>query len=367
MAGAGIDCLLMQNCGQFLGGYVRWFTDVPASNSNPMTVIFPSDDAMTVVTSGGKPLAPTPPAWAVRGVRERISLPYFLTMRYTNTLDAEAVTAELRKRNTKRLGIVGKGSMSAVMHEYLEENLAASELIDATDLVDEIKAIKSPEEISLIERSIAMHDAAFAAVPALVRPGKREYEIMSALQHLLVDMGSEEQLIMMGSAPAGGAAGIKPAYFQNRTLQEGDQLTIMIEVNGPGGFYGEVGRTVCLGEPPRHLVDAWEVAKAAQLRTAERLKPGARPADLFRAHNEFLEGHGYPAEGRLYAHSQGYDLVERPAIHPDEPMVLKANMHIAVHPLASTEHAFGFCCDNYLIGEQGAVRLSKTPLELLVV
>ena len=36
-----IDVLVMQNQNQWLGGYVQWFTDVPARNSYPMTVIFP--------------------------------------------------------------------------------------------------------------------------------------------------------------------------------------------------------------------------------------------------------------------------------------------------------------------------------------
>ena len=36
-----IDVLVMQNQNQWLGGYVQWFTDIPARNSYPMTVIFP--------------------------------------------------------------------------------------------------------------------------------------------------------------------------------------------------------------------------------------------------------------------------------------------------------------------------------------
>jgi hypothetical protein len=47
-------------------------------------------------------------------------------------------------------------------------------------------------------------------------------------------------------------------------------------------------------------------------------------------------------EKPLYAHSQGYDLVERPAIRDDEPMKLKANMNMTVHPIAASKTAFAW-------------------------
>jgi hypothetical protein len=52
MAIRKIDVLLMQNTNQFLGGYVKWFTDVPAFNGYPTHVIFPKDDDMAVINIG---------------------------------------------------------------------------------------------------------------------------------------------------------------------------------------------------------------------------------------------------------------------------------------------------------------------------
>ena len=60
MEAQGIDALVMQSRDQFLGGYVQWFTDFPARNSYPRTVVFPLDAEMTSITSGGTP--PTDPA-----------------------------------------------------------------------------------------------------------------------------------------------------------------------------------------------------------------------------------------------------------------------------------------------------------------
>ena len=49
MAREKIDVLLMQNNNDHMGGYVRYFTDMPATNGYPNTVVFPRDDEMTVV------------------------------------------------------------------------------------------------------------------------------------------------------------------------------------------------------------------------------------------------------------------------------------------------------------------------------
>ena len=45
-----------------------------------------------------------------------------------------------------------------------------------------------------------------------------------------------------------------------------------------------------------------------------------------------MKKHGFELEIRLYAHSQGYDMVERPMIRADETMPIEENMNFAVHP-----------------------------------
>src|SRR5947209_17374026 len=54
MAERKIDSLVMQNNNDWLGGYVRWFTDTPLSNGYPRSVIFPAADLITVVDMGGR-------------------------------------------------------------------------------------------------------------------------------------------------------------------------------------------------------------------------------------------------------------------------------------------------------------------------
>lgn len=358
-----IDCLILQNDNQFLGGYVRYFTDIPA-HQYPTTVIFPADEEMTVIEHGARS---GPPSAVDRGVRHKIGLPYIPTLNYTNSYAPEAAVKVVKDLKCKRVGFVGLGFVSAAFYQYFSEHLKGIEILDATDLVDEIKAVKSPDEIAFIRKAVAIHDYAASALPAIIRPGRYEYEIRNDIEKLLKDLGSEEQLIMMGSAPPGTATPQLLSFFHHRRVEPGDQVFVMIEVNGQGGYYAEIGRTWCLGEPSKELLDAWETALAAQKLVASMLKPGADPAELLKANNEFLESRGYAPEKRLFGHGQGYDLVERPAFVERETIRLKEGMFVAVHPLAANDKAYAFCCDNYLITADGAERVQKTPQDVFVI
>jgi len=374
MKDAGVDVLIMQNTNQFLGGYVKWFTDVPAFNGYPTTVVFPIDDEMTVINIGPR-MDPqslltdlSTKDWALRGVKNRFTAPYFPSLHYSKSYDAELVANLLSPLKDCTIGLVGLGHIPAAFNDYLKAHLTTASFTDATDLVDNIKAVKSDEEIELIKRTAAIQDTAFETALQAIEPGKRDFEIMALVQYTVQKLGSEQQLIMAGSAPMGTPCPMLKRHFMNRKIEKGDQFTLMIEVNGPGGLYTELGRTCVLGKASEELLECCEIAKEAQQATLNLMKPGADPKELLVANNEFLRSKGLPEERRLYAHGQGYDLVERPAIRDDESMKLKKNMNITVHPIVATKTVFAWVCDNYLVSEDGvSACLHKTPKKIFEV
>ncbi len=365
-----IDALVMQNSNEWLGGYVQWFVDFPARNGYPVTVIFPLREEMTTITSGGRPPFDFgPPAWMLRGVKNRLSAPYFPSMHYSNRYDAELAVQALQPWKDGTIGLVNTATMGGMLVEYLRKNLAQARFVDATDLVDEIKAIKSEEEIGFLKRTTALQDEAMAYARTIIKPGRKDFEIIADVIQKVTYLGSEEQLVLGGSAPFGIPNPPSKRHYQNRTVREGDQFTLMIEVNGPGGMYGEAGRCFFVGDKvPAELYDAHELCKEAQAYTVKMLKPGANPADIWNAYNEFLKSKGQLPESRLYAHGQGYDLVERPAIRDDEPMKLAANMNITVHPTITDGKIWVSIWDNWLITKDGpSERLHKTPQQIFSV
>lgn len=364
----GIDALVIQNEHRYRNGMVRYFTDI-GSLSNPVTVFFPIDDEMTVFANGGGHSLSQTPAYGCRGVKDRIGVPIFPTyVPELSTADARGVAELIKKRGDKRIGLVRIGSMLGSFYKYLTETLAGQvEFVDFTDPVDQLKAIKNEEEIELLRLSAELQDYVMNAIPSFLKPGMYEYELRSQIIHLLTNQGSEEQLIMIGSAPLGEKAGHKAHFYQNRKIEAGDAIMVMLEPNGPGGFWVELGRTFILGEPNEALQKVWDDAVKAQKYTASLLVPGATCAEVYDKYNEFVQSMGYAKETRIHAHGQGYDLMERPGIRGEDPMIIKPNMNIAIHPTFAKNGAYAFACDNYLTTETEPIRLHKSPQELIKV
>lgn len=370
MASRNIAALVVQSTNDWLGGYVKWFTDLPAANGYPRTAIVHADAPMTVIEMGpmGGRRALAGRDGLHRGVGDMLHTPSFPSIAYTDTYDADLAVTALRPHAGKTVGVVGRGALPHAFVARLESALAGTSFVDATEFVDRIKAIKSEEEIALIRRAAELQDQVFAAVLGHIRPGLRDIDITAFAQAQAQRLGSEQGIFLGGSAPVGVRSPFLPRYLQGRTLAQGDHLSLLIEVNGPGGFYTEIARTIVLGQASNELKDGFETVREAQTHSLGLIRPGARCADIHRAHNDYMETRGLPAELRLYAHGQGYDMVERPLIRADETMTIEAGMNLAVHPGYETPSIFAVVCDNYIVGTDGpGPCLHRTPQQIFEI
>jgi len=363
-----LDLLFTQGSNMHLGGYVRWFTDIPAEYNYNMTVIFPADDQMTMIRSSASPV----PAWALRGVKEVVYAPFCPSLNYTASLETQPVVSYINKRAAKRVGYIGRAFIHTGMMETLRQALPDVEFVEVTDEFDLIKALKSDKEMELMREAARIHDLAWSALPAIVKPGMLEYQIRAEVMRLLIDLGSEEHLLFMGTAQPGKPCGMATFQYANRRTQEGDYGTLLIEVSGPGGYYCESARNFCFGEPYKAMADAWEVAAQAQQLTADLLTDGRDSLEIVKAYNKFVSDRGYCQEGRLYGHSQGYDLIERPAFmredeRDNETMKIKAGMCCSVHPYLTDSEQTVYINDNYYITTGGAEKIHKTPPEIILL
>lgn len=372
MPAAKIEALVIQGANNLagIGGYSRWFTGTSALTSYPQSVIFPLDGLMTLVTHGpfhdDTKLDGTDQAFP--GVGRRLCTPMFPAVDYTGVYDVEIVAREIKKSGIRTLGLVGDHSMYYGFGSKLPELLAGLTIVDATPIVDPIKAVKSPEEISLIRRAAAMQDEILAKVRAHIRPGMKDFEVMAYGEYIGQLLGSETGYFLGSSAPPGQPASIRRRPEQGREIRTGDIFYFQAENTGPGGYFTHVGRFFVLGKAPQELVDAYGMAVEAQEFTLTLLRPGASCRDIFEEYNAYIRARGFSEERRLHCHGQGYDVVERPLIRGDETMALSANMNIGLHPVIASARMFVTVCDNFLIGAGGSIeRLHKTPRAIVEI
>jgi len=368
MTESRIDALLMQANNDFMGGYVKYFTDVPATNGYSVTAVFPRDERMTVIAMGPQGLVrELPPEGDPlrRGVARFMGTPSFASAPYTAENDGKLAEKALAGCASGTIGLLGTAAMSFALVDYLKRALPKATFVDASELVDRIKAVKSAEEIGFMRRVAAMQDAAMQAVFDAIRPGMRDLEVAAIAEQFGHGHGSEQGLFLCASGPVGTAAVFGNRHVQNRVIREGDQFTLLIENNGPGGFYTEIGRTCVLGRASEEMHDEFAFVLEAQRFTTDLLKPGASCKEIWDTYNAYMREHRKPEEKRLHCHSQGYDMVERPLARYDETMAIGKNMVVSCHPTYVTERTYSWVCDNFLIGEHGVVeRLHKLPQKI---
>lgn len=360
-----IDVLLMQNNNDYMGGYVKYFTDLPATNGYPLTVVFPRDDLMTMVSQGpfggGNPTANGD--GVTRGVKQWLTTPSFASCVYTANYDPELAATALAPYAGGTIGLLGTYQMSFALVDYLQKGrFSNSRFVDASDLVDRIKVIKSAEERELVRRAAAMQDGAMRTAFAAVEPGMHDRDIAAIAQGYSQRHGSENGIYLCASMPADKPAQFSQRHFQNRVIQKGDTVALLVEDSGPGGMYTELGRTCVVGTASDELKEEFAFALEARKFNLDLLKPGTPCAEIFAGYNEFMRKNGRPEEKRLHCHGQGYDLVERPLIRNDEPMSIEKDMNIVVHPTYIRGHVLSWVCDNYLIEANGpSERLHRFP------
>jgi Xaa-Pro aminopeptidase len=363
-----VDVLLMQNNNDYMGGYVKYFTDMPATNGYPNTLIFPRDDEMTVVAQGpfggGEVTAHGNGTW--RGVKRIMTTPSYASAHFTKDYDPELAAKALEPYGRGTIGLVGTYQMSFALVDYVKRCFAAARFVDASELVDRIKVIKSPEELELIRRTALMQDGAMQAAFAAVKPGMRDTEVAAAAQYYSQVHGSENGIYLCASMPLGKPAKFSQRHMQNRVIQKGDQVALLVEDSGPGGMYTELGRSCVVGKVPQQMKDELAFCIESRKITLDLLKPGTPCKEVWEAFNAFMRKNGRPEEGRLYCHGQGYDLVERPLVRHDEPWTIEKDMNIVVHPTYIHGGYLNWVCDNYLIGGNGpGPRLHQFP-EIIV-
>ena len=362
----GIDCLVLQTHSFIFDSNIRYFLDAQTGTYSSALLI-PAEGGMIHIAHGSDDDNAPVPKWA-RNTDKFIVNSYCPPFAYSDDYVGKIVEKEIRSRGFKKVAFAGLQLIGYALGNYLTRNLPDVEFTDFSFRLNEIKAVKSAEEWELIALSIDAHARLLDCAPSLIIPGRAEYEIRADLEYRAHMTGCDTVgNIAVGSSPPGGFSMFVPHFRANRRIEEGDMVTVMIEVSGPGGMYGELARTYCLGEPTENLVSLFEIAKEAQHLVADAAKPGVTGAHLNSVFNECMSRYGLPPNKRVVGHGQGYDMMESPAICEDETMELKEDMLLAIHPELERDTEFVICCDNFRVTGSGAKILGEYPQKLFML
>jgi len=362
MDAKGIDCLILQSNSGGLGGAMKYLTDLSVSQYSIQAIF--SKEGISLFGHGALNGAVKPPYLEIENIIEEIPQPYIISMTYGDNWIPTEMAVSIKKKGFKKIGLVGMGYITANVYKYLTENLPNCEFVNASDITDHLRAVKSDYEMELFLNSVNIHDKIAAAIPSLLRPGRTEMQIITDLNYLAQSLDCPETNIMVRSyqnKPGSNYSGY------NKIIEKDDYVSILVELCCPFYAWGEVARIYSFKEPGQNMKDARDYGMYIHDYMAEICIPGAIPGDICAKFNEKLTVKGYYPEPRLGAHSQSCDIVDRPAFNAGETMPLEENMFLAFHASVYNEDVSFSNCDNYVVRSHGSIRLNKTPRGIIVI
>lgn len=304
------------------------------------------------------------PLFLARTAERSLVIQRYLGMRAAPGSTAAHAAAAVRKTGCKRVGICSLSTMFAETYVQLTGALQNVTLVEAGDLIDEARMIKSEEELGWVKKSAALTDIAFKVFKDLVRPGRTESEAFIEVDHVVKRNGAENTYFMMSADPRPLA---KFLDLATDTYEKGDIVLFNAEVSGPGGYYTQLERTLCLGQPTKEAEVAYEVCLQAENAACSLLRAGVKAKEVYWAIASAIEESGHKM-GLHPGHSQGLDIFERPILDTKEEAELAPGMIIVVHPHVLLPSGGGvWIGDTFLVTDQGPLPLQKSGKGLGVI
>jgi Xaa-Pro aminopeptidase len=268
------------------------------------------------------------------------------------------------------VGVWGLDDLAAPAHlAELREAAPGLELVDATDALDDLRAIKSAEELGNLEETSAILRTVFDALVAELRPGTLIRDVLAEAHRLCRQHGCVDGIAMLSRPPMGSFS-----HGLDEPLERDDAFVIDLEWGGPSGYWLELRRCYSFGPPPDDARRVWEARAETFDACREVMRPGASSEEILAARDRVHARHGLTAEGSvLYsAHGIGIDSLEPPWV-PGKHRQLREGMVLSLHPDARLDDATlaraGLVSvgDNVLVTPDGGRRLTYDVEEWVIL
>src|SRR4029079_4669067 len=134
------------------------------------------------------------------------------------------------------------------------------------------RAIKTADEIALLEHAARMVDAVYEEIYRTLRPGVREHEVVATAMRLLFELGSEQ--VEAINAVSGDRCNPHPHVFADRLLRPGDPAFFDV-IHSLLGYSTCYYRTFNVGGVTQSQLDAYKQCREWLDTAIELVRPGA--------------------------------------------------------------------------------------------
>ena len=235
-----------------------------------------------------------------------------------------------------RIGVASFLDTSVVIMEAIKEAFPEAEIINAGDVMVELRSIKTPAELACLREGYRIAELASQEVIKEIRPGMTELQMVGVAQRVVYEQGAEyEGLPMYVFSEASTRHAISRSSY--RQFEKGDivQLNLSAKIDG---YSAAIGYPVVLGKLEGRRRDIVLFGREAHFWTQQQVKAGVEAADIAKRFYQYYADNGF-AENYVYGplHGTGLIEVEAPWVETSSDYKLKPNMTYQVDTFISTD------------------------------
>jgi Xaa-Pro aminopeptidase len=248
-------------------------------------------------------------------------------------------------------------------YEELQKGLEATSFTAVKDVIEPMRAVKTPEEITTIKKAAYIADRALESVLHHLKAGVREVDVALELEFAMRRMGAEaagfEIIVASGERSA-----MPHGLASSRELQNGDLVTIdwgaLVD-----GYHSDCTRAFPIGEVSDKLRQMYNAVLEANLLALAQIKAGAGCKMLDAVARDHLKACGYEAE---FAHSLGHGVglaiheAPRLSFRAEDGEVLEVGNVVTIEPGVYIEGFGGVRIEDLaVVTESGCEILTSLP------
>src|SRR5581483_4222331 len=283
---------------------------------------------------------------------------------------AASIKAELDERGISGEPLGIDMTDMVALHALHRAGIATA---DGSQVMLTARAIKTDEEIALLDHAAAIVDAVYERIYELLRPGVTERQIVAEAQRLLFELGSEQ--VEAINAVSGDRCNPHPHVFSDRLLRPGDQAFFDI-IHSFMGYRTCYYRTFSVGGATVAQIDAYKQCREWLDAAIDLVRPGMTTDEIASVWPR-AEDLGFPSEeaafGLQFGHGLGVALYEFPMISRlhslEHPVELEEGMVFALETYcpASDGHSAARIEEEVVVTASGNRVLTRFPAEELLV
>ncbi|MFY9728352.1 MAG: Xaa-Pro peptidase family protein [Bryobacteraceae bacterium] len=322
---------------------------------------FTGDNAVLLVLPG-KAVLFTDPRYAIQATQQ-----VSCRVKICKGPLVEGVAAALRRLGAIRIGYE-PARMTCGEFQKLQSRLPMQASLEPFPaVVEELRMIKSPAEMTLIRRSVELNSRAFELAVRHVQPGMTERDLAAEIEYRMRRLGAEKP--SFETIVAGGRRSALPHAQPTAARLRNGGLVVVDMGAFCDGYASDMTRMLFLGAPGARVKRVYRAVLEAQLAAVDRVRAGVTASSVDAAARRVLRAYGLD---RAFVHSTGHglglEIHEPPRLGKRDKTILQPGMAVTLEPGVYLEDFGGIRIEDTVeVTETGCKILTPTPKELRVI